>query len=154
MLRRDFLDCIAAPLLSGFGRSGPGWLFRMFPGRIDAADPLRQSWQRLCPNTHLWFEAVAAQSMPQTAVLAWFPSLDICRSASPSAAELFKGPVGDLRDFSILECRESGRSLARVQKRVLRNSRCVLIGFHDLAERWRISDREIGRVALFRAEPG
>jgi hypothetical protein len=166
MRRRDFLDCIAAPLASRVRKSNPQWLFRTFPGRIHTTDPLRQAWQRLCPNNHLWFEAVAAQSMPRTAILAWFPSSDGSvknprgplpdgrGSVSPLAAELFDGPAGGLEGCNILEFRESAHGIAGAQQRVLRNSQCLLIGFHDLAERWKMPDREVGRIAVFRAERG
>jgi hypothetical protein len=102
----------------------------------------------------MWLEAVAAETMPQTAVLAWFPSLKASRSASPRAAELFEATPGGWGAFTILEFREFPDSIPRAQGGVLKNPHSVLIGFKDMAERWRIPDRGTGRIALFRAEPG
>jgi hypothetical protein len=154
MRRRDFLDGIVLPLAAGFPESERQWLFRTYSGHVDRADPLRQQWKRLCPNTHLWLEAVAAESMPQAGLLAWFRSVEVCREVLPDTSEVFEGWPGSLAGCKILELCDAIRATSLISKRALRNSQFVLTGFHSLAERWRIRDGEIGRLALFRAEPG
>ena len=153
MRRRNFLTSMVAPMAPEL-RSGSQWIFRRYPGRFGEADPLRRLWRKLCPISHRWFVAVAAESMPQTAVLAGFSSLEASREVAPDIGEVFEGLPGGLAGCGILELRERIGSPLPFRGPALQNSRYTLVGFESFAKRWEIRDKELGRLALFKAERG
>jgi hypothetical protein len=131
MQRREFLKCAAAPFLPRYAQRGV--IFRIYSRQIAGDDPERSFWRRTCPETHAWYEGVAAESLPCSAVLAFPPG-------SPILAEPIRWS-----DWRILEW--SGGRLRR---------------FSDLSERWVSSpsdligpQRSIGSaesLAIFKAE--
>lgn len=70
MRRRDFLGCAGVSILPAFSLEAIPVLFRLYARQVPANDPERLRWQRLFPDRHAWFEAVAAETVPCAAVVA------------------------------------------------------------------------------------